>query len=273
MHYIFDLDDTLLFSEIIKKRIYFDHVKILAKEGKISDKIAKEALVVVDDVLYHKGEKDVFDTARQTLRVLEPDLTDEENDKRSREYVSEQMDLLRKAYQTEVKEVDGVSTFFSYLDFNETIFGVNTGNQVSFAKAVVKDRGWPISESCVFGAGDTPEEKPYSLQMKVDNLYLFAKEIMKRFPNKYKKEEDALKDITMVGDGVFDYQAAKKAGCHFIGLKPHEKSKLDQFPEIESVKNFVEFTGLILLKRRQKETPVKIISFKTGHYKDVSNER
>ncbi len=40
MHYIFDIDDTLLFSEIVKKRIYFDHVNMLKKAGKISQDIS-----------------------------------------------------------------------------------------------------------------------------------------------------------------------------------------------------------------------------------------
>lgn len=44
-----------------------------------------------------------------------------------------------------------------------------------------------------------------------------------------------------MGDGVFDYQAAKAIGCQFIGVKPHETSKLDQFNDFESVKNFSEF--------------------------------
>lgn len=240
-HYIFDLDDTLLFSEIIKKRTYFDHVKILAKEGKISYDVAKKGLAVVDDVLFHKGEKDVFDTARQTLRVLSPDLTDEENDKVSREYVAEQMDLLRHHYQTEVKEVQGVSVCLHDMAQNGSVLGINTGNQISFARTVVKDREWPISENCVFGAGDTPEDKPYSLQMKIDNIYSFAQQVALLKPDQYKSADDALKDVVMVGDGVFDYQAAKAIGCQFIGVKPHETSKLDQFNDFESVKNFSEF--------------------------------
>ncbi len=53
----------------------------------------------------------------------------------------------------------------------------------------------------------------------------------------------------MVGDGVFDYLAAQKVGCCFIALKPHKKSKLDQFSGIQSVKDFFDFMILISNKK------------------------
>ena len=145
MNYIFDIDDTLLFSEIVKKRTYFDYLEIFQKEKKISEPVQKKALAIASEILHNNKEKDIFDTALQILKVIYPNVSQDQLEKEALLYVNDQMKLLRYNYQSEVKEVTGAMELLKFLHNNGSILGINTGNQISFAKQVVSDRGWPIS--------------------------------------------------------------------------------------------------------------------------------
>ena len=265
MNYIFDLDDTLLFSEKIKKETYFGYLLSLYKSGKLSTNEVMTAMKTAQNVLFKKGEKDVFDTAGQVISSVNQDISESELRTASVEYVAEQMSLLRKNYQNRTAEVIGATLCLGYLAKTGAILGVNTGNQVSFARKAVRDRNWPIPDNLVFGAGDTPDDNPYSLEMKVENIRKFAAEIMKANPGKYKTEAAAMADITMVGDGAFDYQSAKIAGCHFIGLKPHndKPSKLDKYPDAKCFDNMLELWLHIQNKRNKYLLPLAVSNSRT----------
>jgi phosphoglycolate phosphatase-like HAD superfamily hydrolase len=211
---VFDFDGTLVDSNEIKKRTFFAVARPWDPKGEIVAKVLKD-WPTADR--YHKLEK----VAEELIaRKLLPDnaVSWEWGSSLARKYTLRCEEAIAIC-----PEIPGATKVLKKLSEQGLRLFVNSATPTEPLRKLVKIRNWDHLFCAIYGAETS----------KVANL------------KKIRRENGALpSEIVHIGDNLEDFQAAAKAGCHFVAVAAKGSGTVPS-PVAFKVQNLLDLPGLI----------------------------
>jgi len=192
----FDFDGTIVDSNEIKRKTFFD-VSCRFKGGK----------KIMDRVLSDSGVGDrnsVFDLFSRKMASIH------KNDQINAGHLVEEYTILCEKKISQAPDIDGVWYALSALADYGIQLVISSATPEATLRRIVSKRKLAIFFSHVLGTPETKEEHI----MKIMNYF-----------------QCGPKQIVYVGDSEIDQAAAKNKGCHFIGVGK-DNLRFDTEPEI-----------------------------------------
>lgn len=211
---VFDFDGTLVDSNEIKTRTYFEVARPYDPDGS-----------VVGQVLAGAPQGDRFDVIRTIVCKL-ADGGKLPAQARLEEWADQWAQTYTAICETAIaacEEILGASSTLEWLRSKGILLFVNSRTPTETLARVIKLRSLDRYFSGVYGA-------PAS---KVENLHKV------RERNRWQERE-----MLVVGDGEDDRAAAAEIGCHFVGVAPGRVGRFQQPPKHE-IENLAELRAVM----------------------------
>ncbi len=211
---VFDFDGTLVDSNEIKTRTYYEVARPYDPDGS-----------VVGQVLAGAPQGDRFHVIRRIVCKL-ADGGQLPAQARLEGWADQWAQAYTDICETAIaacEEIIGASSTLEWLHSQGILLFVNSGTPTETLARVIKLRSLDGYFSGVYGA-------PAS---KVENLHKVQKQ------NRWQEKE-----MLVVGDGEDDRAAAAKIGCHFVGMAPGRVGRFQQAPRYR-IENLTELRAIL----------------------------
>jgi phosphoglycolate phosphatase len=202
---IFDFDGTLVQSNEIKKKTFYEVTKDLPGASKELDKLLSSP---------NSGDRySIFRQLVKNLQIVDDNFTIATKFSNSYSEICQHKIL-------NAKEINGASNIIKNLKVLGIKVFISSATPQNPLESIIKAKGWYVLFDGVFGS---PLSKNEHIQIII-NKY--------RFP---------IKDMVYVGDSEVDRIVADINGCKFIGIGENcSRFSIKPFILLDSFKNFIE---------------------------------
>lgn len=186
---IFDLDNTLIDSNLNFPKMKTRIIKLLEKKGFPKGILSPTEMTTVEIMELAESDWERKEISTKTREILRKKI-----DRYMNEGELESVDNL--------KEIDGSKKAVNKLKSQGYKLAILTRGHNAYAIAALKKIGMFECFDLILGRGETPRPKPYKEALEHTIKLLKLK----------------INEVIFIGDNQIDYDCAENTGCNFIGV-------------------------------------------------------